>query len=334
MRISVYSPAFYPRIGGLEEVARLACLEFAKSGHEVVVLTKTALGDNPELPFQVHRNPTFKTALEATRSSQIFLEFNISLKGLIFPFLAGKPAVISHQSWFSDIRRSPTIRARIKRLASTFATNIACSHAVKSHVGGNATVIPNAYDENTFRVLPDVSRDADLIFVGRLVSDKGCSLIINALSILKQKGPTPSLTIVGSGPEQLPIANQASRLGVADQVHFTGPLRGPDLVRELNRHRIMIVPSLWAEPFGIVALEGIASGCHVIGSEQGGLADAIGPCGTNFANGDSQALADAIQRILNSPFPDSNAAQRHLQQHTSRSVAAAYLDVLHRICLP
>lgn len=330
MRITVYSPAFYPLIGGLEEVARLSCIEFAKSGHEVVVLTKTALGDNPELPFKVHRHPTFATAFAAARSCHAFVEFNISLKGLVFPFLAGKPAVISHQSWFSDIRRSPTFRARLKRLASRFATNIACSHAVKDHIGGSATVIPNAYDEHTFCVFPNISRDSDLIFVGRLVSDKGCSLIIDALKLLKQKGKTPSLTIVGSGPEQVPIANQADAMGVADQVRFTGPLKGHELALELNRHRIMVAPSLWAEPFGIVALEGIACGCHVVGSEGGGLVDAIGPCGRTFSNGDSHALTRVLTDVLNAPAPNQNVAQSHLARHTSQAVGAAYIAELQK----
>ena len=60
-------------------------------------------------------------------------------------------------------------------------------------------------------------------------------------------------------------------LGLERQVEFTGVLQGETLVRTLNAHRIMVVPSRTPEPFGVVALEGIACGCVVVGSEGGGL---------------------------------------------------------------
>jgi hypothetical protein len=110
MRIVIYSPAFHPLIGGLEEVARLCCLEFQRMGHDVTVLTDTEIGDKSELPFRVLRQASFMAQLSEVRNCDVFLEFNISLKGLIFPFLARKPAVVSHQTWFSDITRTPTFR--------------------------------------------------------------------------------------------------------------------------------------------------------------------------------------------------------------------------------
>ena len=331
LRIIVYSPAFYPLIGGLEEVARLCCQEFVRAGHKVQVLTQTPLGDRPEQSFPVLRQPSFAEALAATQKSDVFVEFNISLKGLVFPMLAGKPIVVSHQSWFSNIRQPPTTRARLKRHASRFVTNIACSHAINQHLGGTATVIPNAYDEHTFRIFPDVPREQDLLFVGRLVSDKGCSLLLQALSLLQAEGLFPSLTIIGSGPEQDPLARQSAELGLATQVSFAGSLRGETLARAMNRHRIMVVPSTWAEPFGIVALEGIACGCEVIGSDAGGLVDAIGPCGTTFSSGDPVALKASLHSLLSSPPKPNLIRETHLAAHTSKSVGKAYLEVLQQV---
>jgi glycosyltransferase involved in cell wall biosynthesis len=331
MKIVVYSPAFHPKIGGLEEVAKLCSLEFQSAGHEVTVLTETALGDCTELPLRVIRQFTFCEAFALTRSCDVFVEFNISLKGMIFPLLLRKPVVISHQSWFSDIRRPPTWRARLKHLATKFATNIACSHAVKDYVGGNAVVIPNAYDEHTFRVQPDVVRDQDLLFVGRLVSDKGCALLLDAIGMLKREGLSPTLTIVGSGPEQDSLAYQTAQLGLDAQIRFTGPLRGDALAREINRHRFLVVPSLWAEPFGIVALEGIACGCRVIGSEDGGLKDAVGPCGVTFPNGDSDALARVLKSMMTASPLASRISAEHLALHTSKAVGAAYLNVIEKV---
>jgi glycosyltransferase involved in cell wall biosynthesis len=314
-------------IGGLEEVARLCCLEFQRMGHDVIVLTDTDIGGKPELPFRVLRKASFMAQLSEVRSCDVFLEFNISLKGLIFPFLVRKPAVVSHQTWFSDITQKPTFRARLKRLASRLVTNITCSRAVQRYINLPASVIPNAYNEQLFRILPEVERNRDVIFVGRLVSDKGCNVLVSALAELAKKDLRPTLTITGSGPEEEPLKQQIENAGMAGQVRFTGPLRGEDLVREMNRHRIMVVPSLWAEPFGIVALEGIACGCRLIGSSSGGLGEAIGNCGMTFPNGKAEALASLLREALADRGVKADT-QEHLDRHTSRSVAIEYMRVL------
>ena len=92
----------------------------------------------------------------------------------------------------------------------------------------------------------------------------------------------------------------------------------------------MVVPSLWDEPFGIVALEGIACGCVVVGSSGGGLKDAIGECGVTFPNGDVAALTEALANLLTNPEQlDSyrQKAQSHLARHQPTEVAKAYLKV-------
>jgi glycosyltransferase involved in cell wall biosynthesis len=92
-----------------------------------------------------------------------------------------------------------------------------------------------------------------------------------------------------------------------------------------------VVPSRWREPFGIVALEGIACGCVVVGSAEGGLAEAIGPCGLTFPNGDAQALANALSRLLENPAECDRLRQNaaaHLARFTPRHVAGLYLDAM------
>ena len=93
----------------------------------------------------------------------------------------------------------------------------------------------------------------------------------------------------------------------------------------------MVVPSLWDEPFGIVALEGIACGCVVIGSEGGGLKDAIGSCGVTFPNGDVQALTQILLKLLKNPDQTSiyrANAPDHLLRHQKSAIAEAYLQIL------
>jgi glycosyltransferase involved in cell wall biosynthesis len=92
----------------------------------------------------------------------------------------------------------------------------------------------------------------------------------------------------------------------------------------------MVVPSLWNEPFGIVALEGIACGCVVVGSEGGGLKDAIGSCGETFPNGNVQALTNILAYLLTNPEQQAQYrknAPTHLARHRKDNVTKAYLRI-------
>ena len=332
MKIVIHSPAFPPQIGGYEEIVRICAAGLTTLGHEVTVLCETPNDPPMSFPFRVFRKPSLAEAAKLTRSCDAFLMFNMSLKALFLPLLFRKPLVICHQGWYGEDIGDLSFRARIKVwLSRLFASNIACSAAVAEYIGGSVEVIPNAYNDTLFRLRPEVLRDRDVLFVGRLVSDKGANLLLEAMGKLGNKGIRPTITITGSGPEEEPLRQQAAALGLGAQTLFTGALRGEDLARTMNAHRILVVPSIWAEPFGIVALEGIASGCVVIGSEQGGLKDAIGPCGIVFPNGDVETLAKAIESTL---LPkqwtsfEEFAVEQHLAKHQANFIVANYVTVL------
>ena len=107
------------------------------------------------------------------------------------------------------------------------------------------------------------------------------------------------------------------------------------MVREFNNHRILVAPSTYKEPFGIVALEGIACGCVVVGSEDGGLREAIGPCGMTFPNGNAFALAKCLKALLSDEDrmrACRSRAAEHLARFTRKNVADSYLKVLEGLC--
>src|SRR4029077_2403388 len=175
-----------------------------------------------------------------------------------------------------------------------------------------------------FKQYADVSRDCDIVFVGRLVSDKGVADLIDALRRLARTGFRPSLSIVGEGPERAAIAQKIEELGLKQQVTLRGTKHGSELARFIARHRVMAVPSRWAEPFGIVALEGIACGCAVVGTSLGGLPEAIGPCGLTVPNADPAAMAHALKSLLENDSMRANyrcCAPLHLARHARANVA-------------
>jgi glycosyltransferase involved in cell wall biosynthesis len=211
------------------------------------------------------------------------------------------------------------------------ATTICVSRALDLHVQQHSFVIPNLYDDAIFRVDPAAERDRELIFVGRLVRDKGLDLLLRALRVLRGQNLVPKLTVVGHGPQAENLQELTRELGLTGQVEFAGRMAPIDVAAALNRHQILVVPSLWPEPFGIVALEGIACGCVVVGSSGGGLPDAIGPCGVTFPNGDQDQLAKCLGGLLRAPESwrrFREYAPVHLRKHFGALIAEQYLRFL------
>lgn len=323
MKILHYSPAFLPHVGGLElNVANIAT-RLQRLGHEVTIVTQTASAEPDNFPFRVVRRPSVLELLRWTLWCDVFFQANISLRGLWPLLLVRRPWAVSHHSWYCQTEGRIAWQDRLKRFVLRWAAaSVAVSRAVADDLDVPSTVILNPYRDDLFRVLPGVERTRDLLFVGRLVSDKGIDLLVEALALLAARGMRPGLTIVGTGPESPSIAEQSARLGVNGQIRMLGPLAGEDLVRQMNEHHILVVPSRYQEPFGIVALEGIACGCLVVGSAGGGLKEAIGPCGLTFPNGDASALAALLGGLLADPTAGRDLL-RHAPEHLARHGAAA-----------
>ena len=326
MKILLSSYAFAPSVGGIEAVSAMLVEEFVAVGHEVKVVTYTRSDEKTTSPCEVIRRPSSLKLVKLISWSDVVLHVNISLRTgwpLLFRM---KPWVISHHGWIPR-----DIRGWVKRQSTGSAFNISISRAVAESLDVPSVVIPNPYDHNFFREPVEENRDKDLIFVGRLVSQKGVDCALNALSLLKKAGMKPSFTVVGAGPEESRLQQLTSQLELTEQVHFAGLKRGLELAKELGRHRILVVPSLYEEPFGVVALEGIACGCVVVGSQGGGLKDAIGPCGMTFTNRSASELAACLSELLTDTEKLKEyrrPAQAHLAGFTKPSIAQRYLDVM------
>ncbi|HEY2124020.1 MAG TPA: glycosyltransferase family 4 protein [Chthoniobacterales bacterium] len=335
MKILISSHAFAPSLGGIETVSQLVAQEFVARGHEVRVITQTA-GESRE-NFPVIRRPPVGELLRLIKWCDIFWQNNLSLRTLWPMALRPKPVVVTHQGSYCLRPTGVDGALRLKRAVAGRLTGVAISQFVADCLDGRSTVIPNPYDARVFRnESPGAGRNGELLFVGRLVSEKGIDLLLEALSLLRKRQLQPSLTIVGAGPEGETAQKLAGDLGFRDQVKFAGPQRGEELARTFHSHRILVVPSRYDEPFGVVALEGIACGCVVAGSRGGGLAEAIGPCGLTFPNGDAGALADVLEKLLCEPDECDRLrvqAPQHLVRFHPATIADQYLD-LFRSKLP
>ncbi|MDQ2867330.1 MAG: glycosyltransferase family 4 protein [Verrucomicrobiota bacterium] len=327
MKILFSSYAFAPGIGGIENASALLATQFVEAGHEVRLITQTPGAPSTSFPYPVFRRPSFIRQHALLHWCDVFFQNNISLPSLILAVLMRKPALVVHQTWIRNTRGEIDRVNRIKRALLPRVRNVAISNAIARDLGVVATIIGNPYDDDIFQNV-ESARPRQILFVGRLVSDKGADILLRAAASLRD-ARTLDITIIGDGPEREALEKLARDLQL--NVRFAGAMRGEELVRAFHQHQLLVVPSRWAEPFGIVALEGIACGCVVIGSADGGLPDAIGPCGLTFRNGDEGDLAEKVRASLGDAALRDRlraAAPAHLARFRRKTVAAEYLRML------
>jgi len=145
--------------------------------------------------------------------------------------------------------------------------------------------------------------DSDLVvaYVGRLVQEKGVSTLIAAARSLEREGCRTALRIIGDGPERARLEGLAHADGVPRPITFTGTLTGADLRSALEEVDVLVLPSLWEEPAGLVVMEQLMRGRPVIVSDNGGAAELAGDAGLKFPPGDSASLAERIKQFADNP---------------------------------
>ncbi|WP_205711182.1 glycosyltransferase family 4 protein [Hymenobacter sp. HDW8] len=337
MNILFITHRFYPDVGGIEVNSEILALAFHQAGHAVHVVTWTQRPGDKSFPYVVLRNPSLPALLKQHQWADVVYENNPSLR-LSWPaLLFHKPSVVAIRTWITRTDNEIAWQDKLKqRWLQRAAAVIAVSEAVRKKSWPAATVIGNPYRVALFRIMPEVARTRSFVFLGRLVSDKGADLAIQAIAQLKTtmtQSSTPLLTIVGDGPDRALLEALALSLEVKDQVVFMGALEGEKLVVCLNQHQFLLVPSRWEEPFGNVALEGMACGCIPIVSDGGGLPDAVGEAGLCFPRGSVEGLLDCMRSVVQNPARAQQlraAAAAHLAAHHPALVGGKYLQVIEQ----
>ncbi|MBB2195928.1 glycosyltransferase [Gluconacetobacter sp. 1c LMG 22058] len=170
------------------------------------------------------------------------------------------------------------------------------------------------------------------VFAGRFVDKKGVATLIDALRVLAERGLMPSVVLAGDGP--LLPAMRAYAAGL-ETVRFTGWLAAADLSALMERAIALVVPSVVSaggdrEGLPSVAVEAMARGVPVIGSDQSGLADVLQPFGAGIVvpAADAVALADAMQAMLVPGVRDgmAGAALKVVRERLSAPAQSARLE--------
>lgn len=207
---------------------------------------------------------------------------------------------------------------------------ITCSYHMRDEVRqvfqvppDKLVVLPNGVKRSLFRRTADAPEvrarftgpgEKLVLFVGRLVREKGAAVLLEAVPKLLHYAPGTRLVIAGTGPLKGELEGRAGALGVADRVVFPGFIDDRTRNALLTTADVAVYPSTY-EPFGIVALEAMAAGTPVVVSDTGGLSEIVvhGINGLKAYPGDVDSLANNILTLLHSPDLAAQLAEQALE---------------------
>lgn len=212
--------------------------------------------------------------------------------------------------------------------------------SLEPSVNGKGAVLYNGIDPERFQdTTPYLHGRPYLFAMGRLTYTKGFDLLLEALSRPEVSAYGVDLILAGEGEDRPALEEQARRLGLEGRVHFHGRASQEEVVRLLNGCRLLVVPSR-VEPFGIVALEGLAAGKRVLATRVGGMNEFLAAFAAQsrhpseagcvrLVEASAEALAEGLRAELASTAPEeTGTGSSFLKSHSWAKVTQRYARVL------
>jgi len=354
---------YLPDLGGLETFTSRLAHELCTRGHEVMVATTW---NDPSLPqrqivdgIRVARLPFHKamrgddpltTMRTLKAAAALKAEFRPDVIHVhfadpnVFFHLRTRaaydaPMVVTFHIPFSDGRtaRGGVVDEMVGAARALIAVSTANARAVAIGVGVPVNAIevlcPGVPDVEWVPPAQPRPCSGPFVFVGRLVRDKGCDIAVEALAGVRAAGWPASLRIVGAGPETPHLQALIEARGLRPSVELAGgvePRAVPGLMAEACA---VLIPSRYAEPFGMVAVEAALMCRPVIAAATGGLQEIVVHERTGYLVpvDDPAALSAHMIRMLADPAAAAamgNAGRaRALSRYSLHAVADRYLGI-------
>jgi glycogen(starch) synthase len=221
-----------------------------------------------------------------------------------------------HQGWVQTHPQAE-IHAAERAMVRHADHVLTCSEFMRQHVrtvfrvrASKVTAIPNGIDPaeldpadtdlTALRARFASPGEHLVLLVGRLVYEKGFHTALDALAPLVRRHGNIRFVVAGTGTAEAELKRQARRLRLMRHGSFLGWV-GDDMLHALYRVAdLCIVPSIY-EPFGLVALEAMASGCLCVVADTGGLREVVpddGTVGLRFPSSDAAALQRRLEQVI------------------------------------
>ncbi len=374
MRILLINSEYPPIGGGAGNASQHLAAEMAAGGHEVTVLTSHFRGlpfRETDGAVGIRRVPALRRRQDRSKAYEqvafIFmgglaaiplaarLRPDVTLAffgmpsgaiGLLLRLLFGIPYVVSLRGGDVPGFRPYDFAFYHRLIAPLLRVIWRRSHAVVANSGGLRAlgqrferrvpihIIPNGADLDTFQPPERAWSPPRLLFVGRVVYQKGLDLLLHALSSLRHL--SWELTVVGDGPQRRPLELLCEQLEIDQRVRFLGWLKGEALVSAYHGATLFPYPSRH-EGMPNAVLEAMASGLPVIASRIAGNEELVVPeeTGLLIKPENQQALEQALARLLGDPQrcrEMGQAARRRAGEHFPwKKMAEMYLELLSRV---
>ena len=189
MKIVLLTHKFYPAVGGIETISEILANEFVSAGHQVRVVTWSDDESQTKFSYQVIRKPNFMNLFKQIIWASVVFENNPCLR-LSWPaLLLNKPTVIALHTWIARSNGKLSILDKLKLIKLKTSKNvIAISNAIQMGTYKKAIIISNPFKSDLFEMANTFVKESDFVFLGRLVSDKGVDMAIEAIYKLNQEG--------------------------------------------------------------------------------------------------------------------------------------------------
>ena len=202
---------------------------------------------------------------------------------------------------------------------------------------GALHVVPNGVDTELFKPLPAVLRKSGQIIATASADApiKGLPVLLQAFKKLVEAEPGRQLVLIARPKAGGDTEALIKRLGLIDHIRFVGDASHEEINHLYAESAVAVVPSLY-EGFGLPAVEAMAAGIPLVSSDGGALAEVVAEGGLQVPAGDSDALAEALERVLND-FALASAlgekGRQRVERHFCWSVCAQQMVVQYRACM-
>ena len=317
MKILMLTWEYPPRIvGGIARVVNDLSKRLIKDGHEVTVVTYRE-GNTPyyelDKGVKVYRVDNFM--INANNFIDWVMQLNFNFIAKVGEIIAqeGKFDVIHAHDWLVAYAAKTLKQAYNMPIVSTIhateaGRNSGIREANQKYINdtewmltyeSTEVIVNSNYMKNELQRLFGLPFEKIILFMGRLVYEKGVQYLIGAMPKILEHYHDAKLVIAGQGGMINELKQEVYNLGLGNKVCFAGYLNGKDVGKMYKAADISVFPSTY-EPFGIVALEAMLAEVPVVVSDIGGLNEIVNHRETGMKTycGNSNSIADSIIELL------------------------------------
>ncbi len=286
-----------------------------------VVQIHTMYELSPSVLFLLHKYPTvltvhgaedfIKSYLHWSFPSSFFINGEIEVKKLTF---IGKL-----HYWYRVFIGMPVYKIGLKNV-DKFVVFSEYMKKVLKNEGIEAVCVKNA--TKLFEEKPLPEKNNTVLYVGRLEKIKGVQDVIRAVSFIKKKNSDIKFVIAGIGEYEGELKKLVNKMGLYDVVEFLGHVNREELYEEYKKATLVVVPSVWQEPFGKVGIEAMSVGRPVVATDVGGISEWLkdGETGYLVKPQSPKDFAEKIIKLLNNKELLKKMSQNAVEQAKEFSI--------------